>query len=89
MKAVVMYQPGTASMDVIMATYPRHKVLVDEFAARREILAIGTFAGGREGSMGVFKDRACAEAFIARDPFVQEGLVGAYSIKDWNDTLLS
>jgi uncharacterized protein YciI len=87
-KAVVIYQPGTASMDTIRATYPRHKQLVDEFAGRREILAIGTFDGGRDGSMGVFKDRAAAEAFLARDPFVQEGLVGSYAVKDWNDTLL-
>lgn len=62
--------------------------MVDEFLARGAILGIGTFAGGREGSMGIFSDRASAEAFIERDPFVQEGLVGKYTIKDWNDTLL-
>ena len=85
MKAVVIYEPGTASMDTIMATFPRHKVVVDAFAARGEVLGIGAFAGGREGSMGIFKDRAAAEAFVAQDPFVKEGLVVKYAIRDWSD----
>ncbi len=88
MKAVVFYEPGSASMDAIMAVYPRHKVLVDAYAARGEVLAIGTFAGGKEGSMGVFKTREAAEAFVKEDPFVLEGLVGKYAIKDWNEILL-
>jgi len=88
MKAVVIYEPGTASMDTIMATFPRHKVLVDAFAARGEVLGIGAFAGGREGSMGIFKDREAAEAFVAQDPFVLEGLVSNYKIRDWSDEML-
>jgi uncharacterized protein len=88
MKAVVIYEPGTASMDTIMATFPRHKVVVDAFVARGEIFGIGAFAGGREGSMGIFKDRAAAEAFVAQDPFVLEGLVTSYKIRDWSDELI-
>ena len=88
MKAVVIYEPGTASMDTIMAVFPRHKVIVDAFTARGEVLGIGAFAGGREGSMGVFKDRAAAEAFVAQDPFVLEGLVSKYKIHDWSDEMI-
>ncbi len=88
MKAVIFYEPGSATMDAILAVYPRHKVLVDAYAARGELLAVGTFGGGREGSMGVFKTRAAAEAFIAEDPFVREGLVGKHTIKDWDEILL-
>ncbi len=87
MKAVVIYEPGTASMDTIMAAFPRHKVIVDAFAARGEVLGIGAFAG-REGSMGIFKDRAAAEAFVAQDPFVLEGLVATYKIRDWADEMI-
>jgi uncharacterized protein YciI len=89
MKAVVFYEPGTTPMEAIMEAYPRHKVVVEAFAARGEILGIGTFAGGREGSMGIFRNRAAAEAFVTQDPFVTEGLVGKYTIKDWNDTMLA
>jgi len=88
MKAVVLYETGNVSMDQIMAVFPRHKVVLDAFAARGEIIGIGPFGGGREGSMGIFKDRASAEAFVAQDPFVLEGLVGKYRILDWADEML-
>ncbi len=88
MKAVVIYEPGTASRDTIMATFPRHKVVVDAFAARGEIIGIGAFGGGGQGSMGIFRNRAAAESFVAQDPFVLEGLVAKYAIHDWSDEML-
>ena len=88
MKAVIIYEPGTASMDAIMKVIPRHKLLIDEFAARGEVIGIGAFGGGGQGSMGIFKDRAAAEAFVARDPFLLEGLVAKYRIHDWSDSML-
>lgn len=88
MKAVVIYEPGGASMDAIMAVFPRHKVLIGQFAARGEVIGIGAFGGGGQGSMGIFKDRAAAEAFVAQDPFVLEGLVKGYKIHDWSDDMI-
>jgi uncharacterized protein len=88
MKAVVIYEPSGATMDAIMAVFPRHKVLINEFAARGEVIGIGAFGGGGQGSMGIFKDRAAAEAFVARDPFLLEGLVAKYKIHDWSDDML-
>ena len=88
MKAVIIYEPGTASMDAIMKVFPRHKLLIDEFAARGEVIGIGAFGGGGQGSMGIFKDRAAAEAFVARDPYLLEGLVAKYRIHDWSDSML-
>jgi uncharacterized protein YciI len=88
MKAVIIYEPAAVSMDAIMAVFPRHKLLIDEFAARGEVIGIGAFGGGGQGSMGIFKDRAAAEAFVARDPFILEGLVAKYRIHDWSDSML-
>ena len=88
MKAVVIYETNNTPMDKIMAVFPRHKVLIDEFAARGEVIGIGAFTGGREGSMGIFKDRAAAEAFVARDPFLLEGLVVKYRVLDWSDEMI-
>ena len=88
MKAVVLYEPGGATMDAIMAVFPRHKVLINQFAARGEVIGIGAFGGGGQGSMGIFKDRAAAEAFVAQDPFVLEGLVKGYKIHDWSDEMI-
>lgn len=38
MKSVVIGESTGASMDAIMAVYPRHKALVDAFVARGEVL---------------------------------------------------
>jgi uncharacterized protein YciI len=88
MKAVVIYEPAGVSMDAIMAVFPRHKVLIGQFAARGEVIGIGAFGGGGQGSMGIFKDRAAAESFVAQDPFVLEGLVKGYKIHDWSDEMI-
>jgi hypothetical protein len=49
-----------------MAVYPRHKLVVDAFKAKGEIVGIGPFVGG--GNMGIFRTRAAAEAFRRRIP---------------------
>ena len=86
MKAVVIGESSGATMDQIMAVYPRHKAVVDAFVARGDVIGIGPFAD--RGNMAIFRTRAAAEAFVAQDPFVLEGLVKSISIRDWNDTLL-
>jgi hypothetical protein len=86
MKAVVIGESSGASRDVIMAVYPRHKAIVDKFVARGVVLGIGPFADG--GNMAIFKTRAEAEAFSKEDPFILEGLVKSFAIKDWGDSLL-
>jgi uncharacterized protein YciI len=88
MKAVLFYESGSTPMAAFGAAFPRHKLVFEAFAARAEVLGIGTFAGGREGSMAIFRTRAAAEAFVKEDPFVLEGLVASYAIKDWDDTML-
>jgi uncharacterized protein YciI len=67
-----------------MAVYPRHKAVVDKIIARGVVLGIGPFADG--GNMAIFKTRA--EAFTKEDPFILEGLVKSFVIKDWGDLLL-
>jgi uncharacterized protein YciI len=37
--------------------------------------------------MGIFATRAAAEMFVAGDPFVTEGVIKAYEIREWNDIL--
>ena len=86
MKAVVIGESSGASRDAIMAVYPRHKVVVDKFVARGAVVGIGPFADG--GNMAIFKTREEAEAFAREDPFILEGLVKSFVIKDWRDALL-
>jgi len=86
MKAVVIGESSGASREAIMAVYPRHKVVVDKFVARGVVLGIGPFTDG--GNMAIFKTREEAEAFTREDPFILEGLVKSFVIKDWHDALL-
>lgn len=87
MKAVVIGEPSGATMEQIMAVYPRHKALVDQFIARGVVIGIGPFAD--LGNMAIFRNRETAEEFAKQDPFALEGLVKSYAIRDWNDTMLS
>ena len=86
MKAVVIGEPSGASMEAIMAVYPRHKVVVDKFIARGVVLGIGPFTD--LGNMAIFKTREAAEAFTREDPFILEGVVKSFVIKEWRDALL-
>jgi uncharacterized protein YciI len=85
-KAVFIGEGAGASLDTIMSVYPRHKVVVDAFKARGEIIGIGPFMDG--GNMGIFRTRAAAEAFAKEDPFILEGIVKTFVIREWNDTML-
>jgi hypothetical protein len=69
-----------------MAVYPRHKTIVDKFIAGGLVLGIGPFTDG--GNMAIFKTREAAEAFSREDPFILEGLVKSFVIKEWRDSLL-
>src|SRR5215510_9227779 len=86
MKAVVIGESSGASMEAIMAVYPRHKAVVDKFVSRGVVLGIGPFTDG--GNMAIFKTRADAEAFSKEDPFILEGVVKSFASKDWRDSLL-
>ena len=87
MKAVVIGESSGATMEQIMAVYPRHKALVEQFVARGDVIGIGPFAD--RGNMAIFRTREAAEEFAVRDPFALEGLVKSYVIRDWHDTMLA
>jgi uncharacterized protein YciI len=87
MKFVVIGESSGASMDDIMAVYPRHKVIVDELIERGDVVGIGPFRDG--GNMAIFRSLEAAEDFVARDPFILEGLVASFVIRPWGDELLA
>jgi len=87
MKAVVIGESSGATMEQVMAVYPRHKALVDEFVARGEVIGIGPFTD--RGNMAIFRTREAAEAFAKQDPFMLEGLVKSYTVREWLDTMLT
>jgi uncharacterized protein len=86
MKTVVIGESSGASMETIMAVFPRHKKIVDKFIAQGVVIGIGPFTD--RGNMAIFKTREAAEAFSKEDPFILEGLVKSFVIKDWDDSLI-
>lgn len=86
MKAVLIGESSGASMDTIMSVYPRHKAVADKFIANGDVIGMGPFAD--RGNMAIFKTRAAAEQFAKEGPFILEGLVKSFVIREWNDTML-
>lgn len=86
MKTVVIGMPSGATMETIMSVYPRHKIVVDRYIQRGEVIGIGPFTD--RGNMAIFRTRAAAEQFVTEDPFILEGLVKSVVIRDWDDILL-
>jgi uncharacterized protein YciI len=86
---VVIGTSAGKSREEVMAVYPRHKAFLDPFVARGEIVGIGPFVDAGGGNMALFRTRAAAEAFAAGDPFLLEGLLKDYQIKDWGDQMLA
>ena len=86
MKAVVIGEPSGATMETIMNVYPRHKVIVDKYIAKNEVIGIGPF--NNLGNMAIFKTREAAEKFVTEDPFILEGIAKSFVILDWDDALL-
>jgi uncharacterized protein YciI len=87
MKYVVQGESSGASRDAIMAVYPRHKVVVDAFVERGDVVGIGPFDDG--GNMAIFRSLEAAEAFTTQDPFILEGVVASFTIRPWLDEMLA
>ena len=62
-----------------------HLGLVREYVARGEVLLAGAFADPVDGAAFVFKvdNKTNVEDFVAKDPYVVDGLVTAWRIREW------
>jgi uncharacterized protein len=86
-KYVVFYDSGDDVAAKAPAHFPAHQAWYGEFQRRGELLMIGPFADGR-GAMSVFTTRQAAEEFVRGDPFVINGVVSGWSIRDWNEAVV-
>jgi uncharacterized protein YciI len=62
-----------------------HLGLAREAFERGELLLAGAFADPVDQALLVFRasDRSVAEAFARRDPYVANGLVTRWEVRDW------
>jgi uncharacterized protein YciI len=87
-KYVVFYESADDVRAKAPAHFAAHQARWKEFSDRGALLMIGTFANPQEeGSMGIFTTREAAEEFVKDDPFVLNGVVKRYVIREWNEAL--
>lgn len=88
MRYVVLYESAPDVAAKAPAHFPAHKARLDEFHARGELLLVGAFGDPqREGSMAIFATREGAEEFVKGDPFVLNGVVAKWHLREWNEIL--
>jgi uncharacterized protein YciI len=88
-KAVVFYESADDLAAKAPLYFEAHCARWAEFRRRGELLMIGTFANPQdEGSMAIFTTRRAAEEFVKNDPFVLNGVVRNWTIRDWNEALV-
>jgi uncharacterized protein len=86
-KYVVLYESADDVLEKAPAHFPAHSERVDDFHGRGTLMLTGTFADPQEGAMAVFTTREAAEEFIAGDPFVLNGVVQKFEIREWIEVL--
>jgi hypothetical protein len=77
---ILFYESGNLSLAA--EHFPPHKARYTEFMQRGVLLSLGPFADA-SGSMAVFTTREAAEEFASDDPFVLNGVVSAWQIREW------
>ena len=88
MKYVLFYTPAEDVTAKAPLHFPAHQARIGAFHDRGDILMVGTFADAEtQGSMAIFPTRESAEAFVSGDPFVLEGVVRSYEIREWDEVL--
>ena len=87
MKYLLFYNPADDVLAKAPPHFPAHSSRLDEFHQRGELLMVGTFADPQEGSMSIFKTREGAEEFAQEDPFVLNGVIESWTIREWDEVL--
>lgn len=62
-----------------------HLALLREFQAAGKLVSAGAFDPPSDGALIVFKGESAevAQSFVARDPYVKNGVVTGHRIKPW------
>lgn len=88
MKYVLFYESAPDVATKASQHFAAHRAL---WASRQQagtLLLIGPFADAT-GTMAVFTTREAAEEFAKDDPFVLNGVVASWSIKEWNEAIFN
>lgn len=88
MKYVLLYESAENVTSKAPPHFVAHKERLDEFHRRGDLLMVGTFGDPQaQGSMSIFRSREAAEEFAEGDPFVLNGVVRRWEVRDWEEVL--
>ncbi len=88
MKYVLFYESAPDLNLKAPLHFGAHRARWAEFQQRGSLLMIGPFADPQaDGSMAIFTTREDAEAFATSDPFVLNGVVARWFVREWNEAL--
>ena len=87
MKYVMFYELAPDGMSKAAANFPSHRARLDVFHERGTLLMAGNWTEPPGGAIGIFTTREAANEFVREDPFVLNGVVGKWSIREWNEVL--
>ena len=86
-KYVLFYESAADVLAKAPLHFPAHRAHWERFQADGTLLMIGPFANPREGAMAVFTTREAADEFARGDPFVLNGVVRSWQIREWNEAI--
>jgi uncharacterized protein len=87
MKTVLIYEVVSDALRKAHIHEEAHRAWLEDFSAGGSLLMAGPFANPAEGYMAVFTSREAAEQFIQGDPFVSNGIVTSWTLRDWDEVL--
>jgi uncharacterized protein len=89
MKYVLFYESGDDLQTKAPLHFPAHSAYGQSFHEAGTLIAYGPFGNPEdEGSMAIFTTREAAEQFARDDPFVLNGVVGSWTIREWDEAFL-
>ena len=88
-KYVVLYESADDVLAKAPVHFAAHSARGQDFHQRGLLVAYGPFGDPQEqGSMAIFTTREAAEEFVRGDPFVLNGVVRDWEIREWDEAFL-
>jgi uncharacterized protein len=86
LRYVLFYESGDEVVAKVPVYFPAHRARWLTFRDRGELLMVGPFADGG-GAMAIFTSAAAAHEFAEGDPFVTNGVVRDWHVREWREAI--
>ena len=88
MKYVLFYESSLDGLAKAPVHFAAHQARWKEFHDRGTLLMVGPFGDPRQGAMALFTTDEAAREFAQSDPFVLNGVVSQWHVREWNEALV-